>query len=203
MVEYIQYLQYAQYLSYVVALALGFYIINLRNKVKTSVGWNFIDNFSKSKFGNKDLLLRIKSPTGKEYYQSVKQEPLIKYHYFDNDKKIEKSVIYDPKSVDNFNGIPVMNVSPADIRPLDRDLGTLINIPHEVIKKLVTDSTKDPKNEVNKAKYDKLLIYGLVGMGICLVIGLSLINQTNAEVQQELLRCTVELGRNAVIQPTN
>lgn len=203
MVNYEQYLQYAQYLVYLVIPVLAFYVFYLRNKVKLSVGWNMINSFSKTKMSNEDLILRIKSNTGKEYYQTVKQAPIIKYKYRENNKDIEKYVIYDPKAVDSLNGMPVLNVTPSDIRPLDRDLGTLVNIPSEVILNLVTNSTKDPKLESEKGKYDKFLIYCLGACFVALIIGLSYINQTNTELQGELMRCTIELGRSATITPNN
>ena len=203
MVNYEQYIQYAQYIVYLAIPALGFYILYLRNKVKLSVGWNFVNSFSKTKMSNDDLILRIKSNSGKEYYQTVKQEPIIKYKYKENKKEVEKYVIFDPKAVDNLNGMPVLNVSPSDIRPLDRDLGTLVNIPSEVVNYLVTNSTKDPKLESEKGKYDKFLIYCLGACFVALIIGLSYINQTNTELQQELMRCTLEMGKSATITPSN
>jgi len=98
-----------------------------------------------------------------------------------------------------LNGIPILNVTPNDIRPMDRETGLLVNIPSELIDKLAVDSSKNIENEMKKDKNMKMLIYGLVGMGVLFIIGLSYINQTNMEIQGELLRCTVELGKSATV----
>lgn len=204
MENYLLYLEYVQYIVYLLIPGLVMYIFYIRNQVKMSVGWNFVKSMSKVKMSANDLVLRIKSPSGKEYYQASKINSIIEYDYYtDTNKKIKKMVLYDPKTVDYLNGIPILNVTPSDIRPIDRDLGTLINIPTEVIKKLITDSTKDPKHDADKAKYDKVLIYSLIGVCILFILGLSYLNQTNAELQNELMRLTIEMGKSATISPNN
>lgn len=204
MVDYVLYLQYAQYLVYLIIPALIFYIVYLRNQIKLSVGWNFISALSKVKMTSKDLILRIKSPSGKEIYQPSKISNVIEYDFMDdNNKKQKKMVLFDPKALDYLNGIPILNVSPSDIRPIDRDLGTLNNMPTEVIRKLITDATKDPKHDAEKAKYDKFLIWAVIGMGILFIVGMTYLNQTNAELQNELMRLTIEMGKSATITPNN
>lgn len=202
--DYTQYLQYLPYVGYLVVFGLILYTFNMRSKVVNSVGWNFINSYSKTRINkNKDLLLRIKSPSGKEYYEAVKQSPIIKYKYMENNKNVEKQVIYDPKAVATLNGISVMNVTPADIRPLDADLGTLVNVPSEVILNLISNSTKDPKTEENKAKHDKMLIYGLIGMGLLMIVGLSYLGQNNMETMDALRQCTIDAGKSATVTPNN
>lgn len=204
MVDYVLYLQYAQYLVYMIIPALIFYIVHLRNQIKLSVGWNFISALSKVKMTSKDLILRIKSPSGKEIYQPSKISNVIEYDFMDdNNKKQKKMVLFDPKALDYLNGIPILNVSPSDIRPIDRDLGTLNNMPTEVIRKLITDATKDPKHDSEKAKYDKFLIWAVIGMGILFIVGMTYLNQTNAELQNELMKLTIEMGKSATITPNN
>ena len=134
-----------------------------------------------------------------ESYFPTKNTPIIEYEVLENGKKVKKYVIYDERSVDYLNGIPILNVTPNDIRPMDRETGLLVNIPSELIDKLAVDSSKNIENEMKKDKNMKMLIYGLVGMGVLFIIGLSYINQTNMEIQGELLRCTVELGKSATV----
>jgi len=200
MVTVEQYLQYAEYLVYLffAIVVMGAFYFN--NKIKQSVGWNFINTMAQIKMpGSKDLALRVKSPAGKEYYIPVTHQPLIKYKFKENGKEVEKLVLYDIKAVDYLNGIPILNVTPLDIRPLNKDLGTIVNMPPEVIQKLVTDSTKDPKIQEMKDKNLRILIYGLVGMGVVFIIGITYINQTNAELQTELAKCAIELGRSVTV----
>lgn len=168
------------------------------NNVKNSVGWNFISSIAAVKRRNKfDLVLRIKSPAGKEDYLFVKQSPIIKYPYRENGKDVEKSVIYDEKAIDYLNGCPVLNVTPLDIRPIDRDTGLFVTIPGEIIEKLAVDSSR---NAEEKEKYDKerkMMIYALIGMCALFIIAISYLNQTNSELQQQLAQVTIEAVKSA------
>lgn len=168
------------------------------NNVKNSVGWGFISSISAVKRRNKfDLVLRIKSPAGKEDYLFVKQSPIIKYPYRENGKDVEKSVIYDEKAIDYLNGCPILNVTPLDIRPIDRDTGLFVTIPGEIIEKLAVDSSR---NAEEKEKYDKerkMMIYALIGMCALFIIAISYLNQTNSELQQQLAQVTIEAVKSA------
>ena len=196
-----QIIQILKMLGYLTAGLGGWYVYDKWNKVKRSVGWKFIDALGNVKFGRKghDIALRIKSLSGRESYFPTKNTPIIEYEVLENGKKVKKYVIYDERSVDYLNGIPILNVTPNDIRPMDRETGLLVNIPSELIDKLAVDSSKNIENEMKKDKNMKMLIYGLVGMGVLFILGLSYINQTNMEIQGELLRCTVELGKSATV----
>lgn len=168
------------------------------NNVKNSVGWGFISSIAAVKRRNKfDLVLRIKSPAGKEDYLFVKQSPIIKYPYRENGKDVEKSVIYDEKAIDYLNGCPILNVTPLDIRPIDRDTGLFVTIPGEIIEKLAVDSSR---NAEEKEKYDKerrMMIYALIGMCALFIIAISYLNQTNSELQQQLAQVTIEAVKSA------
>ena len=190
---------------YLVAFAMGsyalFWVFMRFNRVKASVGWQFIDSMGKVKKGQGgfDLVLRIKSQAGRESYQFVKHTPLIEYPYVVKGEKVKKLVIYDERAVDYLNGIPVLNVTPNDIRPIDRETGLLVNIPSEIIEKLSVDSSKTAEQEAMNNKTIKILIWTIVGMAILFILGLAYINQTNSEIQTALMQCTVELGRSATI----
>jgi len=196
-----QIIQIAKMLGYLIVGIGGYYIYDKWNKVKKSVGWKFIDSLGNVRLGRKghDIALRIKSLSGRESYVPTKNKPIIEYEYLENGKMVKKYVIYDERAVDYLNGIPILNVTPNDIRPMDRETGLLVNIPSELIDKLAVDSSKNIENEMRKDKNMKMLIYGLIGMGILFILGLSYINQTNMDVQKELLRCTVELGKSATV----
>lgn len=173
---------------------------NKYNAVKTSVGWNFITSISNVKRRNQyDLALRIKSPAGKESYQFVKQSPLIKYNYFENGKEVSKTVIYDERAVDYLNGCPILNVTPLDIRPIDRETGLFVTIPGEIIEKLAVDSSRTIEGQEKADKERKLFIYALIGMCVLFILALSYLNQTNSELQQELARVTIEMAKSATV----
>ena len=171
------------------------------NYIKSSVGWKFIEALGKTKkgIGGKDLTLRIKSPAGKELYESVKHQAIIEYEYLERGKKVKKYVIYDERAVDYLNGIPILNVTPLDIRPIDRETGILVNIPSEIIDKLAVDSSKTAEGEAKKDKNLKLLIYGMVAMGILFLLTMTYINQTNTELQGQLAKCSINLAKTAVV----
>lgn len=181
-------------------LWLVFFVWNKYNYVKRSVGWNFINSLAKVKgIGENDLVLEITSQSGKRTFTPVKQTPIIKYEIKYKGKDIQKSVIYDERAVEYLNGIPVLKCTPNDIRPIDRETGLLVNIPPEILEKLAVDSSKTAEGEAKKDKITKMLIWGLIGTVILFLIGMTYLNQTTAEVQTELMRCTVELGRSVTV----
>ncbi len=168
------------------------------NSVKNSVGWKFINSIASVKRRNLyDLVLRIKSPAGKEEYQFVKQSPIIKYKYFENGKEVMKSVIYDERAVDYLNGCPILNVTPLDIRPIDRETGLFVTVPGEIIEKLAVDSSRSVEGDLKQDKERKLFIYALIGMCVLFILGLSYLNQTNSELQTQLAQITIEAAKNA------
>lgn len=171
------------------------------NRVKASVGWDFIDSLGKVKKGVKgfDLVLRIKSQAGRETYMPIKHMPVIEYPYIVKGEEVKRYVIYDERAVDYLNGIPILNVSPNDIRPIDRETGLLVNIPSEIIEKLAVDASKTAEQEAMKEKLMKYLIWGLIGMAILFIIAISYINQTNGDLQVQLASCSIELGKSATI----
>jgi len=181
-----------------IAVFYGFYKWNL---VKKSIGWKMVDTLGKVKLGigGNDIVLRIKSPTGKEYYETAKHSPYIEYEFFTKGKKCKKGVIYDERAVDSMNGIKILNVTPNDIRPIDRETGLLVNIPSELIEKLAVDSSKTAENEAMKDKQMKMLIYGLVGMAVLFIVALSYINTTNSELQVQLAQCTINSVKSAIV----
>lgn len=171
------------------------------NRVKRSVGWDFIDSLGKVRTNNKgnDLVLRIKSQAGRETYMPIKHTPIIEYPYKIKGEEVKRYVIYDERAVDYLNGIPILNVTPNDIRPIDRETGLLVNIPSEIIEKLAVDSSKTAENEAKKDKMMKLLIYAIIGLAVLFFIGLSYINQTNSELQVKLSSCILQAGKTAII----
>ncbi len=174
------------------------------NRVKASVGWDFIDSLGKVKKGVKgfDLVLRIKSQAGRETYMPIKHMPVIEYPYIVKGEEVKRFVIYDERAVDYLNGIPVLNVSPNDIRPIDRESGLLVNIPSEIIEKLAVDSAKTAENEAQKEKLVKYLIWAIIGIAVLFFIAITYINQTNSELQIQLATCSIELGKSATIIAT-
>lgn len=171
------------------------------NLVKSSVGWKHIEALGKVKkgFKGKDLVLRIKSPAGKETYQDIKHSPIIEYEYLVKGKKAKKYVIYDERAVDYLNGIPILNVTPNDIRPIDRETGLLVNIPSEIIDKLAVDSAKTAEGEALNQKIIKQLVFAVIGMAILFILALSYINQTNSELQVQLANCALNAAKSATI----
>lgn len=178
-----------------------FWVFVRFNRVKSSVGWKFIDAMGKVKkgIGGNDLVLRIKSQAGRESYLYTKHTPVIEYPYISRDENVKRYVIYDERAVDYLNGIPVLNVSPNDIRPIDRETGLLVNIPSEIIEKLSVDSAKTAENEAKKDKQMKMLLYTIVGMAVLFIIAVSYINQTNSELQVKLATCVIDAGKSAII----
>lgn len=177
-----------------------FWLFQRYQVVKLSVGWDFINSFvAVKRRRNFDLVLRIKSPAGKEEYQFVKQSPIINYDWTMKGQKVKKSVIFDERAVDYMNGTPVLNVTPLDIRPIDRDTGLLVNVPSEIIEKLAVDSSRSAEGEEKKDKLIKTLIYAIIGMGVIFFIALTYINQTNSDLQVQLAQCSIELGKSATV----
>lgn len=179
----------------------GWKVFSMYNRVKISVGWKFIDAMGKVKnsLSQFDLVLRVKSPAGREEYIQVKQSPLIEYLYFQKGKKVKKLVIYDERAVDYLNGIPILTVTPNDIRPIDRETGLLVNIPGEIIDKLAVDSARTAEMEAEKAKYMKMLVYTIIAMAVLFFVALTYINQTNAELQQQLAQMSIEMARSVTV----
>jgi len=184
-----------------IGMGIAFYGFYLWNLVKKSIGWKMVKSLGRVKLGlgGQDLTLRIKSLAGRESYLPIKQSPVIEYEYLENGKKVKKYVIYDERAVDYLNGIPILNVSPNDIRPIDRETGLLVNIPSEIIDKLAVDSSKTAENEALNNKTIKMLIYALIGMAILFIIALSYINQTNMDLQATLARVTAESIKSATV----
>lgn len=171
------------------------------NFVKRSVGWNFIQSLAKVKsgMGENDLVLEITSQSGKRVFMPIKQTPIIKYEIKFKGKDVLKSVIYDERAVEFLNGIPILKCTPNDVRPIDRETGLLVNIPPEILEKLAVDSSKTVEAEEKKDKIIKMLIWGLIGAVILFIIGMTYLNQTTSEVQTELMKCTVELGKSVTV----
>ena len=176
------------------------FVWNKYNFVKRSVGWNFIDSLARVKgIGENDLVLEITSQSGKRTYLPVKQTPILKYEILYKGEKIDKSVVYDERAVEYLNGIPVLKCTPNDFRPIDRETGLLVNIPPEILEKLAVDSSKTAEGEAKKDALTKMLIWGLIGAVILFLIGMTYLNQTTAEVQMELMKCTIDLGKSVTI----
>lgn len=171
------------------------------NFVKRSVGWNFINSLAKVKggMGENDLVLEITSQSGKRIFVPVKQTPIIKYEIKFKGKEISKSVIYDERAIEFLNGIPILKCTPHDIRPIDRETGLLVNIPPEILEKLAVDSSKTIEGQEKRDKLMKMLIWGLIGAVILFFLGMTYLNQTTAEVQTELMKCTLELGKSVTV----
>lgn len=180
-------------------LGLVMYVWTKYNYIKRTVGWDFINSMGKVKMGNQDLVLRIKLPSGKEQYQFVKISPLIEYTINQNGKEFNRNVIYDERAVDRLNGIPILNCSPEDVRPIDRETGLFVKIPSEVMIKLAVDSSKTYEDQIKNDKLVKMLIWGLIGSVILVIIGISYINQTNSELQVQLAQCAIDLGKSATV----
>lgn len=180
-------------------LGLVMYVWTKYNYIKRTVGWDFINSMGRVKLGNQDLVLRIKLPSGKEDYQFTKISPLIEYKYLQNGKELQRSVIYDERAVDRLNGIPILNCSPEDVRPIDRETGLFVKIPSEVMIKLAVDSSKTYENELKNDKLVKMLVWGLIGSVILVIIGISYVNQTNSELQVQLATCALDLGKSATV----
>jgi len=178
-----------------------FFVWKKYNFVKRSVGWNFVNSLAKVKgsLGENDLVLEITSQSGKRVFLPVKQTPIIKYEIKFKGKDISKSVIYDERAVEFLNGIPILKCTPNDIRPIDRETGLLVNIPPEILEKLAVDSSKTIEAQEKRDKLMKMLIWGLIGAVILFIIGMTYLNQTTAEVQTELMKCTLELGKSVTV----
>jgi hypothetical protein len=178
-----------------------FFVWQKYNFVKKSVGWNFINSLArvKNSLSENDLVLEITSQSGKRIFEPVKQTPIIRYTVRYQGKNVLKSVIYDERAVEYLNGIPVLKCTPNDIRPIDRETGLLVNIPPEILEKLAVDSSKTAEGEEKANKIIKMLIWGLIGAVILFLIGMTYLNQTTAEVQTELMRCTLELGKSVTV----
>jgi hypothetical protein len=180
-------------------LGLGMYVWTKYNYIKRTVGWDFINSMGRVKMGNQDLVLRIKLPSGKEQYQFVKISPLIEYTITQNGKEFKRNVIYDERAVDRLNGIPILNCSPEDVRPIDRETGLFVKIPSEVMIKLAVDSSKTYEDQIKNDKLVKMLVWGLIGAVILVIVGISYINQTNSELQVQLAQCAIDLGKSATV----
>lgn len=201
MMEISQAIQIAKLIGLMGGSVLIWFIWQKYNFVRTSVGWKFINSMAKTKkgIGGTDLVLRIKSPAGKETYSYVKHSPFIEYKFFEKGKDAKKYVIYDERAVDYLNGIPILNVTPIDIRPIDRETGLLVNIPSEIIDKLAVDSSKTAEGQQMKDKQMKMLLYTIAIMGVLFIVAVSYINQTNAELQKEIARCAIDLGKSVTV----
>ena len=199
--DYTQYYIYAKYVGFLVGFMLILYGYTKYNYVRRSVGQNFIESIAKVKLGvgGADMVLRIKHPSGKEEYQFVKQTKVIKYEIKVKKDDVEKYVIFDARAVDRLNGCPILTCTPNDIRPIDRETGLCVDIPSEIIIKLITDATKTAEGESKKDKMMKLLIYGLVAAVILTILGLSYLNQTNSELTLQLANCFAQNAKSAVV----
>lgn len=204
MIENINMEQIKQVLILVGALGgmwLFFVAFQKYNAVKKSVGWNFIESLGrvKNSLGENDLVLEVTSQSGKRTFLPVKQTPIIKFEVRHKGKDVEKAVIYDERAVEYLNGIPILKCTPNDIRPIDRETGLLVNIPSEILEKLAVDSSKTAEGEAKKDKQFKMVLI-ILGITIALFfIGMTYLNQTTAEVQVELMKCTLELGKSVTV----
>jgi len=199
--DYAQYIMYAKYLGWVIGAVVVMYGFNKYMYVKRTIGWNFVDSIAKVKFSLKefDLVLRIVHPSGAEEYQFVKQTKIISYKIKIRGEEVIKAVIFDARAVNRINGVPILSVSPNDIRPIDRETGLNVDIPGEVVLKLIADATKTAEDQAKRDKLVTMVLWG-AGIGIVLfILGMAYINQTNAELQVKLMECTINLGKSAVV----
>lgn len=196
-----QYYIYIKYVGLLLAFGLVMYGYIKYNYVRRSIGWQFVDSIAKVKLGvgGCDLVLRIKHPSGKEEYQFVKQTKVISYQIKVKNEDVDKLVIFDGRAVDRLNGCPILTVTPNDIRPIDRETGLCVDIPSEIIIKLITDSTKTAEGQSKMDKNMKMLIYGLIAAVILTILGLSYINQTNADTMLLLKQCLVESAKTVTV----
>lgn len=191
----------AKYLGILIGMAVVFYIFQKYTEVKNSVGWNFVSSLGKVKKNlNKGLIvLRVKHPSGNEEYKIAKTAPSIKYTIEEDDKKVQKKDIYDESAVDKLNGIPILNVNPYDINPINRNTGLKVDVNPEVINKLAVDSTYEAESDQSQRKLVSTVIKGTIAAGVIMLLVFSYLYQQNVECQRQFTEYVKENGK-AVVQ---
>lgn len=177
-----------------VGMAIIYFVYNRYSFVQKTFGWNFIKTLGRTKqsLSKGYILLRVIHPSGGEEYFTTKVDTIINYSIKMRDKNIKKYVIYDPKMVNYVGNIPVLNVNPNDIRPINYKSGQMIAIPSEIVFKLATDASK---KQEEKEKFEKLVKYVLIGgvvMGIILLLSMSYMNE-------QVLACAADLRSQLMI----
>ena len=171
------------------------------NYVNRTIGWNIVNSMAQVKNNRteKDLMLRIKTPSGKESYLPVKQSPKIDYQYKEESKDYKKTVLYDMKAQTYLNGVPILDVSPYDIRPINRYTGLYVNIDPNVTTKLITDSTKNPEKDKEKEKLVKYMLIGGAIIIVGFIVAISYMNTSNTELVGKLAVCYADMGRSVTV----
>lgn len=186
----------------VVLIGVGLFLVNyLYTIMNKTFGFKFLRHLMKSKIlsGKGFLMLEIKHRSGAREYQTVKQSPIIKYKFKENDKEKEKLVLYDPKAIDYIAGIPVLSCSTNSVLPIDRETGLSVYIPPELIDKLAKDNAMDYEARENHSKIIKQFIWGIGIVAVVFLLSISYMYGNVSDLTAQLLVCERTLAQSATI----
>ena len=195
-------MEYWLQLAVVGALSVLFVLVmHLWGIINKTFGYNMLKTLLKTKLLAQKgfLLLEIKHRSGAREYQTVKQSPVIFYTVNENNKPKKKVVFFDPKAIDYIQNIPVLSVSPNEVRPIDRDTGLVVNIPGEYIDKLAKDTALDYETDKNNNNIIKQVIWGIIGVGIVLILAVSYMYGNITDLNTQILVCERALAESATI----
>lgn len=170
--------------------------------VKKTIGWKLaILLFKLRKKKNKGYILtRIFDLSGIIQYRMIKASLRNTYKYIENGVKTTKMFFFDPYArYQDFNGIPVVDVSPNDINPKNPATGTRINISPEVIEKNIADNSKSAEQIDTLKQWRKWLIIILVILLVGGFISFDLFAQRLAEANEATIACYKAAGKSATI----
>jgi hypothetical protein len=184
------YLQYAGFMICGFSL-LGF--MYLAGLIKKSVGFDFVKALSKAKMAglkNKSVIvLRIRDLSGNELYQTHEVSEVIIYKFKQNSEFLEKVVIYNERAVTMWNGIKILNVSPASVLPIDRDTGLYVNINPELTNKIITDSGKTAQSDKDTKELMKTGLYLGAILLLATIVAISYFYDNQVDLMGKLEAC--------------
>lgn len=174
----------------VIGVFIGGVMLNWVNK---TVGLKFAFMlFQMKKKKNKDkILLKIFLPNGKPDWKMVKLSSKMEYQYKENGKDKTGIVMYDYLAViEYFSNIKVLEVRTNDIFPRNPYVDTSLNLPGELVKKNIVDSSKEDFSGENVKKWIK------IGLPLLLVFGGILILYSQGQADA-LNQCSAQLAQLA------
>lgn len=176
----------------ILGLFVGGIMLNWVNK---TVGLKFAFMlFKMKKKSNKDkILLKIFLPNGKPDWKMVKLASKMEYQYKENGRDKTGIVIYDYLAViEYFNNIKVLEVRTNDIFPRNPYVDTSLNIPGELVKKNIVDSSKEDFSMDNAKKWLRIGVPTLLVFGGILI----LYSQGQADALNQCAAQLAQLAQN-------
>lgn len=186
------------------AAIMGIMMLGVMFKVvSSSVGWDFVRKIMavKKNKGKGYLLLKIHTVSGRPNYEIAKGGKWITYQFDENGNNISKRAFYDPLATynDYSADVPMLEVTPDDIFPLNRFTATRITTCPELVEKTIIDSSKSADELDRVKKYMKYMIIALGIMAGGLFFGFDLYRQAIAESNQAVIQATKMCAQSATI----